>query len=55
MTSPSRSLRSLLDERRANVLELRGEKDKTARKMLEAHIDGIDREIAARRETAVAR
>lgn len=39
------TLQQLLEERRANVLEQRDERDRVAREMLEAHIAAIDIEI----------
>lgn len=43
---------SLLAERRACIAELRGERDKTARQMLQFRIDEIDRELHADGERA---
>lgn len=49
MTAPAeRTLQDLLAERRANVMEMVREKDAVAVLMLQAHIDGLDREIARR-------
>jgi hypothetical protein len=41
-----RTIQDLLAERRANVQEMRHERDKTARQLLQFHIDCIDRQIA---------
>jgi hypothetical protein len=45
----SRSAQDLLAERRANVNEMRRERDVVARAMLQAHIDDLDRQIKAAR------
>ena len=45
----NRSTQDLLAERRANVNEQRRESDKTARAMLQVHIDTIDMELVTRR------
>lgn len=45
-----RSVQDLLAERRANVLEMSRERDAMAKLMLAAHIDDLDRQIAATRE-----
>jgi hypothetical protein len=50
----TRSLQDLLAERRANVQEMRRETDKTARAMLQFHIDQIDREIYSRHNDQTA-
>lgn len=44
-----RTAQDLLAERRANVNEMRRERDATARAMLQEHINAIDRELARRR------
>lgn len=44
-----RTAQDLLAERRANVQELRHERDAIAKQLLEYHIDEIDRELARRR------
>ena len=43
------TVQELLEERRENVIERERETDETARAMLEAHVDEIDRELARRR------
>lgn len=50
MNFTERSIQDLLAERRANCMEQSRERDKTARAMLQHHIDTIDRELARRRE-----
>lgn len=45
----SRSLVDLITERRANVVEQMHSRDPMTIAMLQAHIDEIDRELAARR------
>ena len=44
----SRTVKDLLAERRANVLELSRERDAMARKMLRVHIADLDNQIAER-------
>lgn len=44
-----RTAQDLLAERRANVQELRRERDPMARALLQFHIDEIDRTLASRR------
>ena len=44
----SRTVQDLLTERRAAIAELRTERDKTARHLLQFAIDQIDRELHAR-------
>ncbi len=45
----NRTAQDLLAERRANIQELRGEKDPAARAMLQAHIGVLDRRLESTR------
>lgn len=53
MSAPC-SLRDLLAERRANVIESMRERDPMARAMLEAHVATLDVEIARHHDVAVS-